>query len=221
MKKIFPLCVAALLLAACEPQNPIPSPTPYIPQESAVATEPPTNISSAEPSAEPSPEPTEMPTPEPTEAPPQKKLIGKASTPLLDKDENRLKNIHRAAEQISGITIDAGETFSFNAIVGERSAETGYEIAPVILYGEKKNDYGGGVCQLATTIFQAAEDAGLKITERHNHQKDIGYAEHGRDAAVNYGSLDMKFVNNTDFPILIALLIGKNTVNAEIYRVNY
>ncbi len=224
MKKFFLISISVIILSGCHAQSPSPL-SETTPQSTASPIETPVPKATAQqsmmPTQEPIPSPTETPTQEPTEEPPQKILIGKASTPLLDKGRNRIKNIRLAAEQISGTTIAAGETFSFNRIVGDRSEDTGYKPAPVIVNGERQIDYGGGVCQLATTIMQAANTAELKITERHDHQKEVEYAEQGNDAAVNYDTLDMKFVNNTEHAIRIIISLGNNTVTAEIYRVNY
>ncbi len=224
MKKIILLLIFILLLSGCEKNSGVPSsPLPDTPSASAAASP---SVSAA-PVLTPSPKPTQTPaeepdpqTPQPTEPPPKESLLARASTPLLDQGEGRISNIKLAAGEVSGLIIAPGETFSFNEVVGIRSAEKGYEKAPSIVKGKKEMEYGGGVCQLATTIYQAADQAGLEIIERHNHQKDIGYAEKGSDAAVNYGTLDMKFKNNSDFPIKIAVLVGENTVNAEIYQIN-
>ena len=219
MKNIILLSIFILLLSGCEKNSGVPSsPLPDTPSASAAASP---SVSAA-PVLTPSPEPTQTPAeePDPQTPPPKESLLARASTPLLDQGEGRISNIKLAAGEVSGLIIAPGETFSFNEVVGIRSAEKGYEKAPSIVKGKKEMEYGGGVCQLATTIYQAADQAGLEIIERHNHQKDIGYAEKGSDAAVNYGTLDMKFKNNSDFPIKIAVLVGENTVNAEIYQIN-
>ncbi|MBR5156191.1 MAG: VanW family protein [Clostridia bacterium] len=161
------------------------------------------------------------PTPEPTPTPESRTRISKAATTLLDKSENRLKNIRLAAKSINAYILKPGEIFSFNQIVGKRTEERGYLPAATIIEGEKKDDFGGGVCQLASTVYQAAENAGLEIIERHNHQKDVGYTAPGTDAAVNYGTLDMKFKNSTDSSLMIAVLVGENSVIAEIFKMNY
>ena len=174
------------------------------------------------PSPSPSPTPEASPSPAPFEEPAAQRVrLSRAATPLLDKSESRINNINLAAEKINSYILAPFEVFSFNNSVGARTEEKGYEKAATIINGEKEYDYGGGVCQLATTVFQAADAAGLKIIERHNHNKDIGYAESGQDAAVNYDTLDMKFQNTMNFSIMIAVLVGENEVIAEIYRTNY
>ncbi|MBQ4515486.1 MAG: VanW family protein, partial [Clostridia bacterium] len=195
------------LLSACSQKNSAPEPTDTA-SESVAPT--------------PSPEITDVsPTDEPTPTPENRTRISRAVTTLLDKSENRLKNIRLAAKSINAYVLKPGEVFSFNKIVGKRSAERGYLPAATIIDGEKKEDFGGGVCQLASTLYQAAESANLEIIERHNHQKDVGYTAPGTDAAVNYGTLDMKFKNSTDSQVMIAVLIGENSVIAEIFKMNY
>lgn len=117
---------------------------------------------------------------------------------------NRLMNLRRATELINGTLLAPGEEFSFNKVVGKRTAENGFNTAPVIQPdGRLEDALGGGVCQVATTLFNAAFFAGLKITERSNHMLYIDHYPMGRDAAVDYGSQDLKFVNDTDHWILI------------------
>ena len=69
-------------------------------------------------------------------------------------------------------------------------------------------DYGGGICQVSSTLYCAALNAGLEITERHSHSKPVGYVPAGMDATVSWQSVDLKFVNNTDYPIKIAASAG-------------
>jgi len=150
------------------------------------------------------------------------KLIGKSTTPLLDKSESRLNNIDLASKKIDKKVINPGEEFSFNAVVGRRTEAKGYEEAPIIIKTKKgpKTDYdiGGGICQISTTLYNAAEEAGLKITERHEHSKDVGYVEKGEDATVSYGTADFKFVNNRKNPVVIRILRGKNTLTVKLYE---
>jgi len=150
------------------------------------------------------------------------KLIGKSTTPLLDKSESRLNNIYLASKKIDRKVINPGEEFSFNAVVGKRTEAKGYEEAPIIIKtedGPKKDyDIGGGICQISTTMYNAVEEAGLKITERHIHSKDIGYVERGKDATVSYGTMDFKFVNTRKNPIVIRIIRGKNTLTVKLYE---
>ena len=144
--------------------------------------------------------------------------MASAETKLLDRADARLHNLKLAAAQINEIIIRPGKEFSFNQIVGPRTAEAGYRRATVIVKEEKKQDYGGGVCQISSTVYQAAKAAGLSIQERHSHHKDVGYASQGSDAAVNYDSLDMRFINNTKKDIQVFVSVGRSSVVSEIYQ---
>jgi vancomycin resistance protein YoaR len=121
--------------------------------------------------------------------------------------ENRIYNISLAAARINGTLIAPGETFSFAKTVGDISVDTGYRQAYVIENGKTVLGDGGGVCQVSTTLFRAALNAGLPIVERHPHAYRVGYYEQnsgpGIDAAVYVPSVDMKFKNDTGHYILI------------------
>lgn len=150
------------------------------------------------------------------------KLIGKSTTPLLDKSESRLNNIYIASEKIDKTVVNPGEEFSFNAVVGKRTKAKGYEEAPIIIKTKngpvKGYDIGGGICQISTTLYNAVEEAGLKVTERHEHSKDVGYVEKGEDATVSYGTADFKFVNTRKYPVVIRVRRGKKTITVELYE---
>ena len=109
-------------------------------------------------------------------------------------DPNRIHNVQLVAHLVDGKLIAPGATFSFNGATGERSAEKGFLEAPVIINGELQTGLGGGVCQVSTTVFNAAYEAGLPITERTNHALYISHYPLGRDATVNYPDVDLKFV---------------------------
>lgn len=115
----------------------------------------------------------------------------------------RYTNIKLAAGSVNNTVIWAHELFSFNEVVGPRTPERGYLPAPVILQGSSSIDYGGGVCQVSSTLFNAVSNAGIKIVERHRHTKPVGYVPEGRDATVSYNDLDLKFINNRSGPVII------------------
>jgi vancomycin resistance protein YoaR len=110
---------------------------------------------------------------------------------------DRIHNLQLAVSLIDGALIPPGGTFSLNERVGERTTERGFRVAPVIVGGEYEEDVGGGVSQVATTVFNAAWEAGLKIVERNPHSLYISRYQLGRDATVNYPDLDLKFRNDT------------------------
>jgi len=148
----------------------------------------------------------------------EKVLVSEAVTKLLDKSENRIENIKLASSAINGLKITPGESFSFNETVGERTEERGYKKAPIIIYEEREYDYGGGVCQMSTTLYQAAKKAGLEIEEHHTHKKEVNYSAKGEDSAVDYGVLDLKFKNNTESEIVIYTGVYEDCVIVQIYN---
>lgn len=157
----------------------------------------------------PKPATEPIPAPEPV-------VLGSAQTKILDFQESRIHNIKLSIQKINGYILEPGQSFSFNKVVGPRTADRGYQKATVLMHGEKTQDFGGGVCQISTTLFQAARAAGLPITERHSHQKDVGYAHPGDDAAVDYGNKDMCFTNQTDKNVTIEASVGNGTVSVSI-----
>ena len=110
---------------------------------------------------------------------------------------DRINNLQLAIEILDGARIAPGATWSFNEFVGPRTAERGFRSAPVIMDGKYEEGIGGGVSQVATTVFNAAWEAGIKIPERHAHALYISRYPDGRDATVNYPDVDLKLTNDT------------------------
>lgn len=148
--------------------------------------------------------------------------ISKFSTPILDKHWARVNNIEIAAGRINYKKLWPGEEFSFNRTVGKRTEAKGYEEAPIIVKTEDgyKKGYGtgGGICQLASTLYNAANKAGMEITERHIHSKYVGYVPRGKDATVSYGTVDFKFKNNRKYPVMIRTYVGSNSLTIRIFE---
>ena len=130
---------------------------------------------------------------------------------------SRLHNVALVAELIDGTLVAPGKTFSFNGTTGERTAEKGFQEAPVIINGELQTGLGGGICQVSTTVFNAAYEAGLQIDERTNHALYISHYPLGRDATVNYPDLDLKFTNDTDNWLLVRTFVGSGSLTVNIY----
>jgi vancomycin resistance protein YoaR len=130
---------------------------------------------------------------------------------------NRIHNVQLVAHLVDDKLIAPGATFSFNDTTGERNAAKGFLEAPVIVNGELTTGLGGGVCQVSTTVFNAAFEGGLKITERTNHALYIGHYPQGRDATVDYPSVDMKFVNDTDHWLLLRTFVGPSSLTVSLY----
>jgi len=116
---------------------------------------------------------------------------------------NRVHNVHLMGELLDGTVIQPGETFSFNRVVGPRTPERGFLEGQMIFAGVLIPSIGGGVCQTGTTIFNAAFEAGLPITERTNHSFYISHYPIGRDATVSWGGPDLVFKNDLEHPILL------------------
>ncbi len=130
---------------------------------------------------------------------------------------NRIHNVQLVARLIDGKLIAPGATFSFNNATGERTADKGFLEAPVIINGELENGLGGGVCQVSTTVFNAAYEAGLPITSRTNHALYISHYPLGRDATVDYPNVDLKFVNDTDKWLLLRTFVGSSSLVVNLY----
>ena len=130
-------------------------------------------------------------------------MITSAITNASSSNKNRLTNIRQAMKLINGTRLAPGETFSFNETVGKRTTERGFKVATAYSSGEVTEEVGGGICQVSTTLFNAAVKADLEIVERHNHSLTVGYVDKGKDAAVNWNSQDLRFKNTTDDDIYI------------------
>jgi len=122
----------------------------------------------------------------------------------------RTTNIKVACKYIDGTVLKPGEVFSFNEVVGRRTPERGFKIATVYSGQETLEGYGGGVCQVSTTIFNAVLYANLQIVERCQHSMTVHYVPYGRDAAISWGSADFKFKNTTNTPIKISAKVYDN-----------
>ena len=130
---------------------------------------------------------------------------------------NRIHNVQLVAHLVDDKLIEPDATFSFNGTTGDRNAAKGFLEAPVIVNGEVTTGLGGGVCQVSTTVFNAAFDAGLKITDRTNHALYISHYPQGRDATVDYPSTDLKFVNDTGHWLLLRTFVGSSSLTVGLY----
>lgn len=129
--------------------------------------------------------------------------------------EYRNVNIGRAAELIDGTVLKPGETFSLNETVGERTAENGFTIGYIISNGVLVKDYGGGVSQMATTLFNAMFFAGLEDIEHKPHSFFIDRYPEGREATVAWPTVDLRFRNDTDYGVLIHAKVTPGTVSSQ------
>ena len=145
-------------------------------------------------------------------------MITQAVTNASSSSKARLNNLNLACMAIYGSVVQPGETFSFNDTVGKRTKDKGYKLATVYQSGELSEDIGGGVCQVSTTLWNAAMKADCEIVERHEHSRPVSYVDKGKDATVSWGSQDMKFKNTSDNPLYIVAYLNENKrVVVEIY----
>lgn len=133
--------------------------------------------------------------------------------------KNRVHNIQKAAAGIDGVKLDPGEEFDMNALLGPRSAETGYKEANAIRDGAYVQEYGGGVCQVSSTLYNAVLMAGLEVSERSHHSWPLGYIDIGRDATISTGGPNFRFINSAQSPVYISALVDTQTqeVTVRIY----
>lgn len=145
------------------------------------------------------------------------KLITRFSTLYDCQNAGRSQNIELACRKINGTVIDAGKSFSFNNIVGARTLENGFFNAKIIEGGRFVEGLGGGVCQVSTTLYNAALLSGLKITEYHPHSLKVGYVPPSRDAMVSGDYFDLKFLNSSANPVYVRANAHKGVLSCEIY----
>ncbi|MDO5022359.1 MAG: VanW family protein [Eubacteriales bacterium] len=132
-------------------------------------------------------------------------------------NNNRNVNISLAAQAINGTSLMPGETFSFNRTTGERTAQKGYMPAPAIAGGISQDETGGGVCQVSSTLFNAAALADMTIINRSPHPWPANYIDKGLDATVNWPNLDFSFRNDKNTPIFVISYYKNKEIYVEIF----
>ena len=128
----------------------------------------------------------------------------------------RTENLRLACQAIDGTVIQPGDVFSFNDVVGERTAAKGYQEAVVYVNGNSEPALGGGICQVASTIYYCCLYADLEIVEREEHMYFVTYVPGGLDATVYWGSVDFKFRNSTDYPLRVDAWLDNGMVNIAL-----
>ena len=129
----------------------------------------------------------------------------------------RSTNITLATNSINGTFLMPGESFSFNGKVGQRTAAKGYQPAPVDIGTTVGSDYGGGICQVSTSLYNAIIRANIKSTERNHHSIPSTYIPLGMDATVDWGTLDYKFTNTLQYPIFIESIVQNKILTFNVY----
>ena len=150
-----------------------------------------------------------------TEAFPDK--LGTFTTRYDARDKDRTTNLIIACQKLNNQVVLAGDTFSYNKTLGERTIAAGYKNAKVYESGQVVDGIGGGICQISSTLYNAVVDANLSIVERRNHQFVTSYVAAGKDATVVYGMTDFKFKNTRKYPIKIIATAQNGIATISIY----
>ena len=143
-------------------------------------------------------------------------LLASYSTKYVN-NANRTTNLRLASNKINSKVVMPGETFSFNKVVGKRTVSAGYKNAAIFQDGQVTDGLAGGICQISSTLYNAALYADMTITSRRNHMFIPSYVDGGRDATVVWGSTDFKFRNDRDYPIKIESSVSDGYVRVAIY----
>lgn len=146
-----------------------------------------------------------------------KDLLGEGTTEYGNGTSGRKQNVAVGAEKINGTLVQPGEEFSVEAVVVPFDAENGYALAASYEMGKVVDSYGGGICQVSTTLYVAVLKAELEVTERYSHSMIVHYVDPSMDAAIAEGLKDLKFINNTDAPIYIEASADGSTLHFAIY----
>lgn len=144
-------------------------------------------------------------------------ILGTYETNFNPKSLNRVNNIQVSANTINNILLNPNEEFSFNSYVKIKEVTNKFKKAPVIINGKLEPGLGGGICQVSSTLYNAALYAGLEITNVRNHSIPSAYIPKGRDATIASGNVDLRFKNNFESPIFIVQKIDGNKVISTIY----
>ncbi|MGM0471209.1 MAG: VanW family protein [Bacillota bacterium] len=139
-------------------------------------------------------------------------LLSTYTTPLQNKEPARVNNIQTAIEKLNFNIIAPQQTYSFNQQVAPLTADRGYQPAPAIINNKLQPAYGGGICQVSSTLYKSLLKAELKIIERHPHSTPVDYIPPGEDATVVPGYKDLKFKNNNNYRIMIYGTVIKDKV---------
>jgi len=220
MRKIFIFLGVLFVLGGCS-HRVLPENLEPVPMRS--------NVHYVEPQLQPEPQPVVEPAKpkrrlsfmprfrrQTTTVPVEPVQLGLHETEFDTSEENRNVNIKLATDSINGKIVKPGEIFSYNDAVGPTVEDRGYKKSTVYANGVKKQNFGGGVCQVSTTLHNAAKNAGMEIVERHDHSLPVTYAKSGEEAATSYGVIDFKFKNNKEHPVQIVGSVEGNKIIVSI-----
>lgn len=143
-------------------------------------------------------------------------ILSQYTTNFRPWEKDRTHNLKLACQAVDGTLIKPGERFSYNQVVGPRLSQNGYRNAPIFVKGQVEPGMGGGICQISTTVYNAALLGDLKIIKRTPHSRPVDYAPIGRDATVIYPNVDLVFENDTGAPIYVAAKTGSQSVTVTL-----
>ena len=148
--------------------------------------------------------------------------LGDCLTYLWGSTANRISNIRLACSRFDGMVLMPGESFSYNDVVGERTAEAGFKLAPTYSGTAHIDGLGGGICQVSSTLYNAVQYANLKVDERVCHTMLVGYLDPGLDATVDWPDTNFVFTNDSPYPIRLKAGVAENgrSVTIEIWGTN-
>ena len=138
------------------------------------------------------------------------------SVTVIGGNSNRVNNVELSSSMIDGKQLNPGDIFSFNDTVGERTSARGFLEAGAYVNNLLVTEIGGGICQTSSTIYYSVLKADLKVVERQPHQMTVGYLPLGGDATVNWGTIDFKFQNSTEYPIRIEIEIDNRDLTVRL-----
>lgn len=144
-------------------------------------------------------------------------VIGRFATLFDPENLERTYNLKLSSHSMNGYVLLPGDEFSFNQVVGPRIPLRGYKEADVIVSGRMVPDYGGGVCQVSSTLYNAVFLADLQVTVRYNHSLILNYIAPGTDATVVYDYRDFRFRNNTRDPVVVGAWVNGNKVEVALF----
>ena len=152
--------------------------------------------------------------------PQKEEQIATYTTTLYDKEQTRIENINLAISKLNGVVIENGTEFSFNNTIGPMDGSNGFKKATGFdSKGRKIKISGGGICQISSTLYNSALIAGFEITERHPHSRRVYYVPKDKDATIFYGSLDLKFINNSGSKVRIDASATESTVTITLIKI--
>lgn len=153
--------------------------------------------------------------------PPKEEQIATYTTTLYDKEKTRIENINLAISKLNGVIIENKAEFSFNNTIGPMDESNGFKKATGFdSKGRKIKISGGGLCQISSTLYNSALIAGFEITERHPHSRRVYYVPKDKDATIFYGSLDLKFINNSGNKVRIDASATESTVTINLIKIS-